>query len=91
MKKNRLQSAIKLSEAQKMKRVKKKKSKRGRTDLPPEQRKLTQQEAAAYCDVSTTTINRWEAQGLKSVKWGKMRRYMISDLKSFIIKKRRKK
>ena len=90
MKENRLQAALKLSETQKMKRVEEKESKRGRTDLPPGQRKLTQQEAAAYCDVSPTTIKRWEAQGLKSVKWGKMRRYMIADLKSFIIKKRRK-
>ena len=91
IKENRLQEALKLSEKQRLKRVTDKKTSRSRTDLPFEKRKLTQKEAAAYCGVSTATINRWKDQGLKSVKWGKMQRYMISDLKSFIIKKRQKK
>lgn len=86
----RLNGAQNASEATRLKRMEECKAKHGRTDLPLNIRKLTQQEAAAYCDVSTATINRWKAQGLKTVKWGKRDRFLIEDLKNFIIEKRKK-
>ena len=52
----RLQHAVDIAEANRAARVEQVKAKTGRSDLPLEQRKLTQQEAAAFCDVSTATI-----------------------------------
>lgn len=62
------------------------KAKTGRTDLPTEERKLTQQEAAAYCGVSTATIHRWTKDGLKAISYGKRHRYLVADLQDYMKK-----
>lgn len=87
---DRLQQALKVSENNRMGRVEQVKAKTGRTDLPPEQRKLTQQEAAAYCGVSTATIHRWEKEGLKSIPYGLRKRYLLKDLQDYMKKSRGK-
>lgn len=86
----RLQHAIKVSDEKRKERVEQVKAKTGRTDLPLEQRKLTQQEAAAYCGVSTATIHRWAKNGLKSVSYGQRTRYLIEDLQQYMKDKRNK-
>lgn len=86
---SRLQKALATTEDKRLKRVEQAKAKTGRTDLPLEQRKLTQQEAAAYCGVSTATIHRWTKEGLKTVAYGQRKRFIIQDLQSYM--KNRKK
>ena len=84
----RLQHALVTSEANRTARIEQVKAKTGRTDLPVEQRKLTQQEAAAYCDVSTATIHRWTKAGLKTVAYGKRKRFLVQDLQEFMLSQR---
>jgi len=84
----RLQHAINESEKKRMMRVEQVKAKTGRTDLATAQRKLTQIEAAAYCDVSTATIHRWTKAGLKTVQYGERKRFLIKDLQEYIKKLR---
>jgi hypothetical protein len=83
---NRLQQALKVSEDKRLGRVEQVKAKTGRIDLPAEQRKLTQQEAAAYCGVSTATIHRWAKDGLKAVSYGQRKRYFLKDLQDYMKK-----
>jgi predicted DNA-binding transcriptional regulator AlpA len=85
---NRLQNIISATEGNRLKRVDQVKAKTGRVDLPTEQRKLTQQEAAAYCGVSTATIHRWTKEGLKTITYGKRKRFTINDLQVYIKKQR---
>lgn len=80
----RLGHALQVSENKRMVRVEQVKAKTGRVDLPIQQRKLTQQEAAAYCGVSPTTIHRWAKDGLKAVTYGKRQRYLAKDLKDYM-------
>lgn len=47
---------------------------------------LTQQEAAAFCGVSTATIHRWVKAGLKTVPYGQRKRFMVEDLREFMRK-----
>ena len=82
----RLQRAIDVAEANRAARVEQVKAKTGRSDLPLEQRKLTQQEAAAFCGVSTATIHRWVKAGLKTVPYGQRKRFMVEDLREFMRK-----
>ena len=86
-KENRLAAALKLDEQRRIDRLNANRALRGRDDSPLEKRKLTQQEAAAFCGVSRATIKRWEAQGLKTVWKGNSRRYQVEELKRFIIMK----
>jgi hypothetical protein len=81
---NRLQHALEVSEEKRMKRIEKVKARTGRTDLPMDQRKLTQIEAAAYCDVSTATIHRWKKAGLKTVQYGARERFLVQDLQDYM-------
>jgi hypothetical protein len=81
---NRLQSVLKATEDKRLARVEQVKAATGRTDLPEDQRKLTQQEAAAYCGVSTAKIHRWTKEGLKTVPYGERKRYLIRDLQDHI-------
>ena len=81
---SRLQHALMTSEANRTARMEQVKAKTGRTDLPLEQRHLTQQEAAAYCDVSTATIHRWTKAGLKTVAYGERKRFLVQDLQEFM-------
>jgi excisionase family DNA binding protein len=83
---SRLNHAIGVSETARLARMGEVKAKTGRTDLPPDSRKLTQQEAAAYCGVSPTTIHRWVESGLKTVQYGARKRFLISDLKAHMKK-----
>jgi len=86
---SRLKQALEASEKGRLARIEQVKAKTGRTDLPVDQRKLTQLEAAAYCDVSPTTIARWTEAGLKTVSYGQRRRYLVEDLKEHIKKLRK--
>jgi len=85
---NRLQHALEASEEKRMMRIEQVKAQTGRTDLPADQRKLTQIEAAAYCDVSTATIHRWTKAGLKTVQYGERKRFLIKDLQEYMKKLR---
>lgn len=87
---SRLQSVLNATEDKRLARVEQVKATTGRTDLPADQRKLTQQEAAAYCGVSTATIHRWTKEGLKAVPYGERKRYMIRDLRDQIKRIRKK-
>jgi hypothetical protein len=89
--KYRLGRTLDLSEKKKLERVDQHKAKRGRSDLPPEERKLSQGEAAAYCGVSPATIHRWTKEGLKTVSYGKWKWYTIPDLKAFMAKRLKQK
>ena len=82
----RLNHARSLSESNRLTRMEGVKAKTGRTDLPLENRKLTQQEAAAYCGVSTMTIHRWLKAGLKTVQYGARKRFLLCDLKEYMKK-----
>ncbi|MGE4401818.1 MAG: helix-turn-helix domain-containing protein [Desulfobulbus sp.] len=81
---HRLTHALSLTESARLTRMEGVKAKTGRTDLPLESRKLTQQEAAAYCRVSTMTIHRWVKAGLKTVQYGARKRFLINDLKEYM-------
>ena len=83
---HRLNHALSLSEKTRLTRMEGVKAKTGRADLPLENRKLTQQEAAAYCGVSTMTIHRWVEAGLKTVQYGARKRFLVSDLKEYMKK-----
>lgn len=85
-KKSRLEHILKITEDKKLARVEQVKAKTGRVDLPADQRKLTQQEAAAYCGVSTATIHRWTKEGLKTVVYGQRKRYLLKDLQEYMRK-----
>jgi DNA-binding transcriptional regulator YiaG len=85
---SRLRQAMKAIEKKRVERVEQVKAKTGRADLPLEQRKLTQQEAAAYCGVSTATIHRWTEEGLKTVPYGQRKRYLVKDLQDYAKKKK---
>ena len=83
---NRLNHALSVAEQARISRIEAVKAKTGRTDLPLENRKLTQQEAAAYCGVSTMTVHRWVEDGLKTVQYGARKRFLVSDLKEYMKK-----
>ena len=76
-----------LTEAERLERVEQCRSKWDDPSIPLDQRKLTQQEAAAYCGVTSTTIKRWEAEGLKTSWYKNRRRYLLADLRSFMAKR----
>lgn len=80
----RLHRALKSIDDKRCARVEQVKAKTGRTDLPIEDRKLTQQEAAAYCGVSPTTIHRWVKNGLKTTSYGKRDRFFVKDLQEYM-------
>ncbi len=88
-KENRLAGALQLNEQRRLDRLEANRAIRGRDDSPLEERKLTQQEAAAYSGVSGTTIKRWEAEGLKTVWKGNSRRYRVVDLQEFLSRRTR--
>jgi excisionase family DNA binding protein len=81
---DRLKHIIDAMEAKRAERMEQVKAKTGRTDLPLDKRKLTGQEAAAFCGVSATTISRWAKAGLRSVAYGQRRRYMVADLMEYM-------
>ena len=81
---DRLQHIIAAMEAKRTARMEQVKARTGRTDLPLEERKLTGQEAAAFCGVSAMTITRWAKAGLRSVAYGQRRRYMVADLMEYM-------
>lgn len=81
---DRLQHILAAIEARRAERMERAKAKTGRTDLPLDKRKLTGQEAAAFCGVSTATISRWAKAGLRSVAYGQRRRYMVADLMEYM-------
>lgn len=81
---DRLQQALGVTERKRRARVEQVKAKTGRTDLPFEQRRFTQQEAAAYCGVSPATIHRWANSGLKAVTYGQRKRFLAQDLKDYM-------
>ena len=81
---DRLQHILAAIEARRAERMERVKAKTGRTDLPLDKRKLTGQEAAAFCGVSTATISRWAKAGLRSVAYGQRRRYMVADLMKYM-------
>lgn len=80
----RLHRVLKTIDDKRRARVEKVKAKTGRTDLPLEERKLTQQEAAAYCGVSPSTIHRWVKNGLKTTPYGKRDRFIVKDLREYM-------
>jgi hypothetical protein len=53
---HRLQHLINQGEASRAERIEKAKAKTGRKDLPLAERKLTGQEAAAYCNLITINL-----------------------------------
>jgi hypothetical protein len=81
---DRLKHIIAAVEAKRAERMERVKAKTGRTDLPLEERKLTGQEAAAFCGVSAMTITRWAKAGLRSVAYGQRKRYMVADLMEYM-------
>ena len=81
---DRLQHIIAAMEAKRTARMEQVKARTGRTDLPLDKRKLTGQEAAAFCGVSTATISRWAKAGLRSVAYGQRKRYMVADLMEYM-------
>ena len=81
---DRLKHIIEAMEAKRAERMEQVKAKTGRTDLPLDKRKLTGQEAAAFCGVSAMTITRWAKAGLRSVPYGQRRRYMVADLMEYM-------
>ncbi len=86
-KENRLAGALQFNEQKRLDRLEANRAIRDRDDSPLKDRKLTQQEAAAYSGVSGTTIKRWEAEGLKTVWKGNRRRYRLVDLQEFLLRK----
>ena len=81
---DRLKHIIDAMEAKRAERMEQVKAKTGRTDLPLDKRKLTGQEAAAFCGVSATTISRWAKAGLRSVSYGQRKRFMVADLMEYM-------
>lgn len=81
---DRLQHILAAIEARRAERMERVKAKTGRTDLPLDKRKLTGQEAAAFCGVSTATISRWAKAGLRSVPYGQRKRFMVADLMEYM-------
>lgn len=81
---DRLQHILAVIEARRAERMERVKAKTGRTDLPLDKRKLTGQEAAAFCGVSTATISRWAKAGLRSVPYGQRKRFMVADLMKYM-------
>lgn len=82
----RLHRVLKTIDDKRRARVEHVKAKTGRADLPMEERKLTQQEAAAYCGVSPSTIHRWAKNGLKITPYGKRDRFLVKDLQEYMKK-----
>jgi hypothetical protein len=56
----------------------------GEENEPIEQRELTQQEVAKWCEIAPATVNKWASDGLKFVQHGKRRFYMVKDIEEFI-------
>ena len=76
-----------LTEAERLERVEQCRSKWDDPSIPLDQRKLTQKEAAAYCGVTSTTIKRWESEGLKTFWHKNRRRYLLADLRAIMAKR----
>jgi excisionase family DNA binding protein len=83
---DRLENAFKLTDNKRKSRVEQVRAKTGNKGLSIEQSKLTQQEAAAYCGVSTATIHRWTKKGLKTVSYGNRKRFLVDDLQDYMNK-----
>ena len=90
MKNKRLSAALSFTEGKRLERVERKKSKRA-GDVSVYERKLTQQEAAAYCGVSLHRFREWQKKGLRSVHYGKRRRFLVADLQKYMQTKMKQK
>ncbi len=86
MKNKRLAGALIYTEKKRLGRVEEKKSKRA-GDKSIYERKLTQQKAAAYCGMSVGTLKKRQESGLKTVWYGKWKRFLIEDLHAFMRKR----